>query len=459
MRADLYLKNGLIVTEEGAFKGGLVVSQGKIAQLVSGQAAIEADEVVDLQGKVLLPGLIDDHVHFNEPGREHWEGYRTGSMAAAAGGVTTFIEMPLNATPPSIDAAKLRHKREAVQSEAVIDYAHWGGLVDNNLAALAGLHEQGVIGYKAFMSNSGVDFERVNDDMLYAGLRQARELGNLVAVHAESEYVTALLGQELRAAGRVDRAAWPESRPPFAELEAIQRAIYWAKVAASNLHIVHVTIADGIWAVAQAKRKGVNVTVETCPHYLFFDQEDFVRIGPAAKCAPPIRTRAEVEALWDCVLAGLVDTIASDHSPCPWADKEPGMENIWQAWGGISGAQSMLPAILTEGVHKRGLSLPAVAKMMAANPARIFGLYPQKGSLLPGADADLVVVDLDKAWTLSAEDLLYKNKHSAYVGYSFKGAVERTIVRGVTVYRNGQITAQPGFGHLLRRSQPYQRLA
>ena len=303
-----------------------------------------------------------------------------------------------------------------------------------------------------------MDFARVNDDVLYAGLKRARELGNLVAVHAESEYVTALLGQQLRAAGRTDRAAWPESRPPFTELEAIQRAIYWAKVSGGNLHIVHVTIAAGIEAVDQAKRDGVNVTVETCPHYLFFDHADFVRIGPAAKCAPPIRGRAEVEALWACILAGLVDTIASDHSPCPWADKEPGIDNIWQAWGGISGVQSMLPAILTEGVHKRGLPLPAVVRMMSANPARIFGLYPRKGSLLPGADADLVVVDLERDWTLSVDDLFYKNKHSAYSGCSFKGAVERTIVRGVTVYHNGQIMVQPGFGQLLRRSQPYGRL-
>jgi allantoinase len=380
-------------------------------------------------------------------------------MAAAAGGITTVMEMPLNATPPSIDAEKLLHKRLAVQSEPVIDYAHWGGLVDNNLEALDGLHDQGVIGYKAFMSNSGVDFERVNDDVLFAGLKRARQSGNLVAVHAESEYVTALLGQEFRASGRTDRAAWPESRPPFTELEAIQRAIYWTKVSDGNLHIVHVTIARGIEAVDQAKREGVKVTVETCPHYLFFDHDDFVRIGPAAKCAPPIRVRAEVEALWDCVLAGLVDTIASDHSPCPWADKEPGMDNIWQAWGGISGVQSMLPAILTEGVHKRGLPLSAVVRMMAGNPARIFGLYPQKGSLLPGADADLVVVDLEREWTLSVNDLFYKNKHSAYIGCSFRGAVERTIVRGVTVYHNGQITVQPGFGQLLRRNQPYGRLA
>lgn len=455
MKVDLYLKNGLIVTEDTSFNGGVVVKQGKISQLVAGDVPIDAEEVIDLQGKILLPGLVDDHVHFNEPGREHWEGYRTGSMAAAAGGITTVMEMPLNATPPSIDGNKLLHKREAVQSEAVIDYAHWGGLVDNNLDALDGLHEQGVIGYKAFMSNSGVDFERVNDDVLYAGLRRARKLGNLVGVHAESEYVTALLGQELREAGRTDRAAWPESRPPFTELEALQRAIYWARVSGGNLHVVHVTIADGIRTAAQAKREGVNVTVETCPHYLFFDHDDFVRIGPAAKCAPPIRSRNEVEALWACVLEGLVDTIASDHSPCPWADKEPGMDDIWQAWGGISGVQSMLPAMLTEGVHKRGLPLSALVRMMAANPARIFGLYPQKGSLLPGTDADLVVIDLDKEWALSVDDLLYKNKHSAYVDYLFKGAVERTIVRGVTVYQNGQITAQPGFGQLLRRRQPY----
>jgi len=455
MKADLYLKNGLIVSEETTFEGGVVVKQGKICQLVSGEAEIEAKEVVDLEGKVVLPGLVDDHVHFNEPGRTQWEGYRSGSMAAAAGGITTIMEMPLNAIPPSIDREKLLHKRQAVQGESVVDYAQWGGLVDNNLDALEGLHDEGVIGYKAFMSASGVDFERVNDDVLYAGLLRSRELGNVIGVHAENEFVTSLLGQQLREAGRTDRAAWCESRPPSTELEAINRAIYWAKETEGNLHIVHVTIADGIRAAAQAKDEGVHVTVETCPHYLFFDQEDFVRIGPAAKCAPPIRSRAEVEKLWECVLEGLVDTIASDHSPCTWAEKEPGMDNIWKAWGGISGVQSMLPVMLSEGVNKRSLPLTALVRMMAANPARIFGLYPQKGALLPGSDADLVIVDLDKEWNLSVDDLLYKNKHSAYVGYSFKGAVERTIVRGVTVYQDGRITTSPGFGQLLRRNQPY----
>jgi allantoinase len=456
MKADLYLKNGLIVTEETSFSGGIVIDQGKISQLVAGDVEVDAQETIDLTGKVALPGLVDDHVHFNEPGREQWEGYHTGSMAAAASGITTIMEMPLNATPPSIDRAKLLHKREAVKDKSVVDYGHWGGLVNNNLEALDELHAEGIIGYKAFMSASGVDFERVNDDVMYACLLKTRELGNLLGVHAESEYVTGLLAQQLQAAGRTDRAAWHESRPPATELEAINRAIYWADVADGNLHIVHVTIADGIRAVAQAKEAGVNITVETCPHYLFFDHDDFVRIGPAAKCAPPLRSRADVEALWQCVLDGMVDTIASDHSPCLWADKEPGMDNIWKAWGGISGVQSMLPVLLTEGVHKRGLSLPELVRMTSANPARIFGLYPQKGSLLPGADADVTVIDMNKEWTLTVDDLLYKNKHSAYVGYTFKGAVERTIVRGKTVYQNGQITAPAGYGHLLRRQSSYK---
>src|SRR5581483_935800 len=224
---------------------------------------------------------------------------------------------------------------------------------------------------------------------------------------------------------------------PATELEAIQRACYWARTAGGNLHVVHVTLAEGIQAIAQAKREGVHVTAETCPHYLWFDEQDMERIGPDAKCAPPLRSRQAVEALWECVLEGLVDTIGSDHSPCLWADKAKGMANIWQAWGGISGIQTMLPALLTAGAHRRGLPLPSLAKLLAANPARLFGLYPQKGAIQPGADADLVIVDLDKEWTLAREQLLYKNKHSPYEGMTFKGRVEQTLLRGQTVYRDG----------------------
>jgi allantoinase len=452
MAADLYLKNGRFITETGEFYRGLLIHDGKIARLVSGATAVSAAEEIDLHGQTVLPGLVDDHVHFNEPGREHWEGYSTGSMAAAAGGITTVMEMPLNATPPTINAANLHHKQTAVHDKSLIDYALWGGLVDNNVTDLADLHAGGVIGFKGFMSSSGVDFARINDDVLYAGLREAARLGNVVAVHAENEHVTALLAAELRAAGRTDRAAWSESRPPAAELEALKRAVYWAGVADGRLHVVHVTLAAGMQAAQTAKEAGVRVTVETCPHYLTFDEADFVRLGPAAKCAPPLRSRDEVEALWACVLNGLVDTIASDHSPCPWADKAPGLDDIWQAWGGISGVQTLLPVMLTEGVHKRGLPLTDLVRLTSANPARIFGLYPRKGSLLPGADADLTVIDLDATWKLAADDLFYKHKHSAYVGRHFQGQVQQTWVRGRVVYDHGRFPIDPGYGQLLRRS-------
>ena len=452
MEVDLYVKNGLVVTEEAMFHGGVAVNNGKIVELVAGHSDITAQKTIDVQGKTILPGIVDSHVHFNEPGREHWEGYHAGSMAAAAGGVTTVLEMPLNATPPTIDRTKLLHKRDAVKDKSIVDYAQWGGLVDDNTADLAGLHAEGVVAFKAFMSESGVDFRRVNDDILYDGLVKSRELGNVIGVHAESEYVTGLLAKQIQAMGRTDRAGWSESRPPFTELEADKRAIYWAKVTGGNLHIVHTTIADGIYAVAEAKQAGVNVTVETCPHYLVFDNDDFIRIGPDAKCAPPLRTRDEVEKLWDCVLMGLVDTIGSDHSPCDKADKAKGQDNIWKAWGGITGIQAMLPAMLTEGVHKRGMSLSLLVKMMCANPARRFGLFPQKGALLPGSDADITIVDLKKTWTLAVEDLFSLHQQSAYAGYTFKGQVTHTIVRGRTVYENGEIVAQPGYGQLVKRA-------
>lgn len=455
MEIDLYLKNGLVVSEEAAFQGGVGIRQGKIDLVVSGDVDLEAKEVVDLQGKALLPGLVDAHAHLNEPGRTHWEGYRTGTMAAAAGGVTTVLDMPLNSTPPTIDRVQLAKKREAVCDQAVIDYGNWGGLVDNNLSDLEDMNTDGVIGYKAFASNSGVEFERLDDDLIYAGLLKTVELGNLIGLHAENEFVTRYLGQQMQHAGRTDRASWHESRPPETELEAVLRAAYWAEVTGGNLHIVHVSIPEGIRSIAQARREGVHITAETCPHYLFFDQDDFVRIGPAAKCAPPLRSRENVEALWDCVLEGLVDTIGSDHSPCTWDEKAKGMDNVWKAWGGISGIQTMLPALLTEGVHKRGLSLPSLVRMTAANPARLFGLAPDKGAIRPGADADLVIVDLDREWTLTADQLFYKNQFSAYVGCTFQGQVERTLVRGVTVYQDGKILVEPGFGKLLRRGTSY----
>ena len=325
--------------------------------------------------------------------------------------------------------------------------------MENNLADLPDLIEGGVLALKAFMSDSASDFARSDDDIIFAGLQFAAEHGLPVGVHCENEYITRYLKEQLQGNGRKDLAAWPESRPPFQELEAIDRAIHLARASQGNLHIVHISQGEGIQKTLRARQEGVNVSNETCPQYLLLDHEDYLRIGPSAKCAPVIRSRELVEELWASVLAGQVDVIASDHSPCLVSQKAGAADDVWQIWGGISGVQTMLPGIITEGVHKRGLSLSQLVKMMSANPARIFGLYPQKGSLLPGTDADLTIVDLDKEWTLTKEMLCYHSKHSAFLGYSYKSEVTQTLVRGKTVWHNGELQVEGGYGRLLLRSQ------
>lgn len=447
-RVDLYIRNGEIVTEDAVFRGGVLVEDGQIVEVVEGSPERSAFEVIYADDLLVLPGLVDGHVHFSEPGRGHWEGFRTGSHAAAAGGVTTVVEMPLNASPPTVDAAALRLKREAACA-SIVDYALWGGLVADNRRDLAGLAAGGVVGFKAFMCASATDFPRVDDIVMRDGLLQIAQLGSFLAVHAEDEVITTVLTERLRQAGRTDRAAWGASRPIIAELAAIDAAIAMTAETKARLHIVHVSCAEGVDRVTNAKQRGIDVTAETCPHYLFFTEDYLERLGPVAKCAPPLRTAAHREALWDRLLAGEIDFVASDHSPCLWEEKAAGDEDIFLAWGGISGLQSTLPAMLTAGVHERGLSLPDLARLCAGNPARRFGFYPHKGAIMAGADADLVLVDPGAEYVLAAAQLHYRNAHSAYVGSQFRGSVMRTIRRGETIFRDGQITAMEASGIFL----------
>jgi allantoinase len=457
---DLIIRGGTLVSATAVHEADLAVADGKIAAIgpeLEGTGRAE----IDAAGLHVFPGVIDAHVHFNEPGRAEWEGFATGTRALAAGGATAFFDMPLNAHPPTLDAAAFDAKLAAARASSLVDFALWGGLTPDNLDALDELAERGAIGFKAFMSNSGIgDFKAADDLTLYEGMARASRLGRVVAVHAESDQITGGLARRAVAEGRVSARDYLRSRPVVAELEAIARAILLAEETGCALHIVHVSAGRGVALVAAARARGVDVSCETCPHYLALTEDDLEALGAVAKCAPPLRPAGEQAALWQYLLAGTLPMVASDHSPAPPAMK--GIElnaagaltsrashlDFFAAWGGISGCQSTLQILLAEGHARRKLPLSTVAAVTSEFVARRFGLAPHKGRLVAGADADLVLVDLEHSFTLQLEDLLYRHRHSPYVGRSMRGRVARTILRGTTVFLDGKIVSEP-IGRLL----------
>ncbi|HYP20188.1 MAG TPA: allantoinase [Chloroflexia bacterium] len=438
---DLIIRNGQVVAADGVTHADIAVADGRIADI---GPALEgaAKEEIDAGGLHVFPGVIDAHLHFNEPGRSEWEGFATGSRALAAGGTTTYFDMPLNSHPPTIDAQAFDLKLAAAQAQSLVDFGLWGGIVPGNLDRMEELAERGVVGFKAFMSNSGIeDFQAVDDLTLYEGMVKAAKLGCIVAVHAENDAITSLMARRAISEGKLSVRDYLDSRPVIAELEAIIRAILFARETGCALHIVHVSTGRGVSLVAASRLSGIDVSCETCPHYLLLTEEDVEQLGAVAKCAPPIRSQGEQESLWRHLADGTLEMVASDHSPSP-----PGMkvgDDFFKIWGGISGCQSMLQLLLTDGYVRRKLPLTTIASVTAEYVARRFRVAPAKGSLAIGADADITLVDLAHSAALRAEDLLYRHRHSPYVGKTLHGRIVRTIVRGTTVYRDGKIVSGP----------------
>jgi allantoinase len=444
---DLIIRGGMVATPGGVLRADLGIIEGKIAELAQ-ELAGSAREEIEAQGLHILPGVIDAHVHFNEPGRTQWGGFHSGSRALTAGGGTLFFDMPLNAHPPTTDAASFQLKWAAAESQSLVDFAFWGGLVPGNLERLGELAECGVVGFKAFMANSGIeDFPCVEDGTLRAGMKRAASLGLPVAVHAESEAMTRQLAQERINAGRTSIRDYLDSRPVAAELDAIRRALEMAGDTGCSLHVVHVSCGAGIRLIAEARRAGVNVSCETCPHYLTLTEEDVETIGAAAKCAPPLRSAREREELWQALLAGDIDTVGSDHSPAPPELKLSA--NFFEVWGGISGAQHTLPLLLTEGHCQRKAELLLLTGLLSSRVARRFQLPATIGAITIGAEANLVLVDLERSFTVTREDLLYRHPQTPYLGRSLRGQVVRTLLRGVTVFRDGKPLSKP-FGRFVR---------
>lgn len=454
---DRIIRGKRVVTNAGERSAAIHVVRGVISKLTDFDDVPSGVPVLDAGQHVILPGLVDTHVHINDPGRTDWEGFETATMAAAAGGVTTLVDMPLNSIPPTTTRDGLAAKLRALEEKARVDVALCGGFVPSNVKTHGGLEElfrEGVVSFKCFLAESGVDeFSHVHESELREGMRELARLGAPLFVHAElpgplSEAEKAVRGLDPR-----KYETYLRSRPKTAEDAAIDLVLRIAEETGARAHVVHLSSSDALDMVKRARDRRVPLSVETCPHYLTFAAEDIPDGDTAFKCAPPIRERANRDALWNALREGVIDQIVTDHSPSTAALKCSGSGDFMKAWGGISSLQIGLSAIWTN-ARPRGHSVVDVVSWMSAAPARLAGLEGRKGAIAVGADADLVFWDPDAAWTVDARALEHKNKITPYQGRALDGVVVRTILRGETIYElsDGRATFSNPRGAWIRRN-------
>lgn len=431
------------VLPQGVRPASVHVAEGRIVEI----GAYDWDgAAVDVGDALLMPGLVDTHVHANDPGRSEWEGWETATRAAAAGGVTTIVEMPLNSIPATTSVAGMRAKVEAARGRLWVDAGLWGGVVPGNEAELRPLWEAGVLGFKCFLSPSGVDeFGHVDEATLRRAMPVLAELGAGLLVHAELPAVLERAAREVAGDDPRRYSTYLRSRPPEAEVEAIELLVRLCREFGTRLHVVHVATAAAIPPLRRARAEGLPVTAETCPHYLHFAAEEIADDALEHKCAPPIRGHHEREGLWRALAAGDLGLVASDHSPCPPALKAG---DWFTAWGGIASLQLGL-AVAWTGARARGIAPERLAEWMSAAPARLAGLAGRKGAIAPGHDADLVIWEPDGETIVAPESLHHRHPLTPYAGV-FAGAVRATYVRGEPVYDRGRFAEEPA-GHILLR--------
>lgn len=445
---DKIFTNATIATSTGTFNGSIGVENGIIAYI--GQNIISAKNIIDCSGKYIIPGLIDGHIHFQDPGLTHREDFEHATASAAAGGITTGISHPMN-VPPIIDVESYDTNVNAYQGRSYIDYCVHGGGVDTNLGKVDELwRDTGATSIKMFMCFSVSDFPYVTDDTLYSHLSILAENDGLALLHCENDQLIKRMEKILQAEDKNDGIAYNQSHPDYAEIEAIQRAIYFLEKTGARAIIAHISTAEGLRLVKEAKDRGIEVYAETCPHYLTFIAEDMKKHGPFLKFSPPMRDENNRQELWNLLASGYVDLIGSDHCPFTFEEKEKGLSNIWEAPNGIPGLQTMLPVILNA-VNKGLITLEQLVKISSYNPSKLYGLYPRKGIIQIGSDADLTIIDMDLVKEYSEDEIESKCKWSPYVGITFTGWPIMTVVRGEVVYKNGEIVGELGHGTYLPR--------
>jgi len=440
-----------VVTPLGVRPAAVLVEDEQIRAVTAPNDVPPHAEVHNFGGLAVLPGLVDSHVHINEPGRANWEGFETATRAAAAGGYTLLVDMPLNCLPPTTNVAALEAKRAAASRKCRVDWMAWGGVVSDNLRDIALLAEAGAPGFKCFLLHPGIDgFTMVTEQQLRAALPNVASTGLPLLVHAELPDPIAHATANLADADWTVYDTYLQSHPEEAELSAIRMLLSLCREFNFRLHIVHLSAATALPELRAARAEGLPLTIETCPHYLHLASETIPAKATLFKCAPPIRSRENREQLWQGLRDGIIDLVATDHSPCPPEMKHLKKGNFQTAWGGVASLSLALPLMFSE-ASRRGFTLADIARWMASGPATLAGCQHRKGSLAPGYDADFVIFDPEAEFAVTADRLFYRHAVSPYLGETLRGVVKATYLRGVPVFRDGEFPGEPMGEELLHR--------
>jgi allantoinase len=463
---DLILKNASIPQGDRQVLTNILVDEGKIVGFTSDINYLNADKIIDIEGKLVVPGCIDPHTHFMDPGFTHRETFETGQRSAAVGGLTLHIDMPCCSVPSVRDGESFFSKLNALKEKAYIDFCFWGGITgeDAREGWLDNIHpqiEEGIVGFKVYMTPSVPTYPKVSDGEMFEIFRKIAPTGIPIGVHAENYDLVTFNTERLKKEGRLDGPAWAEARSNLGEKVAIELIISYAEEVDARVHIVHMSTKEGAELVRKAKERGLKVTAETCPHYLMLNaKESMTERGSFAKIAPPLRGKADNEAHWQALADGSIDFVGTDHAPYEIAtEKDAPGSNIWNTFPGIPGVETMVPILVSEGLNKGRLSLSRFVEVTSTNAAKHYGIYPKKGAMEIGSDADFTVIDLNREFVIDEQKTESMAKYNPLHGLHLKGKPVQTIVRGNVIYDedNGGIVGEVGYGEFVKR-QSIQRL-